>query len=97
MATYFTSFSSFLMKPGLWMDDLYVDERHRGRGIGGRLVKRLCELAIERGYGRIDWVVAADNYSGRRFYASLGATIFESSRPVRLDEEAMRMLASSNA
>lgn len=94
MATYFTVFSSFIMKPGLWMDDLYVDESHRGRGIGRALVKWLCELAVERGCGRIDWVVAADNHRGRRFYASLGATISGSSCPARLDEAALRMLAA---
>lgn len=97
MATYFTVFSSFIMKPGLWMDDLYVDESHRGQGIGRALVKWLCRLAAERGCGRIDWVVAADNRNGRGFYASLGATIFETSFPARLDETAMRRLAGSDA
>jgi GNAT superfamily N-acetyltransferase len=97
MATYYATFSSFIMKPGIWLDDLYVDERHRGKGIGRELVKWLCELAARSGCGRIDWLVAELNQSGRAFYTGLGATIFESLRLARLDEAAIRALASKDA
>jgi GNAT superfamily N-acetyltransferase len=93
MATYYATFSSFIMKPGLWLDDLYVHEQHRGQGIGRQLIKWLCELAAKNGWGRIDWIVAERNESGRGFYTGLGATIFESVRLARLDEAAIRALA----
>jgi GNAT superfamily N-acetyltransferase len=96
MATYFTTFSSFLMKPGLWMDDLYVDAEHRGEGIGSKLITWLCKLAIERGCGRLEWVVAAGNSRGRKFYADMGASVSGTSYPGRLDEEAMRMLVMTD-
>jgi len=93
MATYYATFSSFIMKPGIWLDDLYVYESHRGKGIGRLLIKWLCELAERSGWGRIDWVVAATNEKGRDFYSRLGATIFESVRLARLEGRAIRALA----
>ena len=49
-------YSSFIAKPGMWPDDLYVYETHRGQGIGKALVVRLCEIARDTGCGRIDWI-----------------------------------------
>lgn len=93
MATYYSTFSSFIAKPCLWLDDLFVDESHRSQGIGKALVAQLCRIASEHGCGRIDWVVAADNDHGQGFYSRMGATIFETVRLARLDERAIQALA----
>jgi GNAT superfamily N-acetyltransferase len=97
VATYYATFSSFVAKPCLWLDDLFVQETHRSKGVGRALVKRLCEIAQANGCGRVDWVVAASNTNGRAFYTSLGAAIFESVRLARLDAAAISMLASEGS
>ena len=94
MATYFQTFSSFLMKPGMWLDDLYVEDAHRKHGVGRQLIGWLCKEAAARGCARIDWVVAADNSNGRGFYERMGATIFETVRLARIDQDAILARAS---
>jgi GNAT superfamily N-acetyltransferase len=89
MATYSETFSSFLMKPGLWLDDLYVDERHRQCGVGRELLRVLCGRAQAAGCARIDWIVATRNGNGRSFYERMGAEIFDSVRLARLDAQAI--------
>lgn len=94
MATYYAIFSSFIAKPGLWLDDLFVVETHRSQGIGEALIRRLCTIARESGCGRLDWHVSAFNERGQRFYRRLGASISEKARLVRLDETQIRMLSA---
>ena len=94
IATYYDIYSTFIAKPGMWLDDLYVYERFRQFGAGKALMQRLCKIAVENGCGRIDWIVASDNDNGRSFYDSLGASIFEEFRLSRLDENAIRKLAA---
>jgi GNAT superfamily N-acetyltransferase len=89
VATYYDIYSSFLAKPGMWLDDLFVDDKHRGDGVGQALVTELCEIARRTGCARIDWIVARDNEKGRAFYSRLGAKIFEQVRHARLDEHAI--------
>jgi GNAT superfamily N-acetyltransferase len=96
MATYFTIFSTFIAKPGLWLDDLYVYEKFRGRGIGKALLERLCRIAEDNGCGRVDWLVSRHNERGQKFYERIGANISEKARLVRLDEAGIRQLASEN-
>lgn len=93
MATFYGTFSSFIAKPCLWLDDLFVLESHRSKGVGRALVRHLCQLAHEQGCGRVDWVVASNNVDGKGFYSRLGATIFESIDLARLDEKAIDALA----
>lgn len=97
LVTYYDIYSSFIAKPGIWLDDLYVYEAHRGHGVGRALIGRLCQIARETGCGRIDWIVARDNVGGRAFYANLGAQVYEEVRHARLDEEAIHLLATKNA
>ena len=85
MATYFQTFSSFLMKPGLWLDDLYVDSEYRKHGVGKQLITWLCKEAASHGCARIDWIVEASNDNARGFYERMGATIFENLRLARID------------
>lgn len=93
MATYYSIFSSFIAKPGLWLDDLYVYEDFRGQNIGRKPLTRLCQLAREGGCGRVDWHVSALNERGIQFYQSIGATISANSRLARLDEGAIQKMA----
>jgi GNAT superfamily N-acetyltransferase len=93
MATYHSHYSTFLARPGIWLDDLFVREPRRGRRIGEALMKRLSQICIETGAGRIEWSVAAQNALGIKFYERIGATVFEGSRVTRLDEEAIQRLA----
>ena len=95
IATYYDIYSTFIAKPGIWLDDLYVYKEHRKTGAGKELMKALCNIAIKIGSGRIDWIVARDNENGRGFYESIGAQIFEEVRHSRLDETAIIKLAEN--
>ena len=72
-ALYFTTFSTFVGKSGLYLEDLYVQPEFRGKGIGKALLLRLVHLAQERGYGRMEWSVLNWNEPAIRFYQSMGA------------------------
>jgi len=74
-ALYFPTFSTFLCKPGLYLEDLFVEPAHRGAGIGKALLQRLAAITLERGGGRFEWRVLDWNEPSIRFYESLGATI----------------------
>lgn len=97
MATYYAIFSSFIAKPGVWLDDLFVYEQFRGLGIGEALVKELCRIAKEGGCGRVDWLVSDFNDRGKKFYRRIGASISDSTRLVRLAEEQIHALAGCEA
>ena len=97
MATYYGTFSSFIAKPCFWLDDLYVYEAYRSKGIGRALVKHLSALVYEQGCGRIDWVVATHNDQGKKFYSRLGATVSDTVQLARLDEAAIHALAHVDA
>ena len=72
-ALFFHNFSTFLGRPGFYLEDLYVQPEFRGRGIGKALLLRLARLAVERGYGRVEWSVLDWNEPAIQFYKSLGA------------------------
>ena len=72
-ALFFTSYSTFLGKPGLYLEDLFVRPTARSRGVGGALMAALAKLAVERNYGRFEWSVLDWNEPALRFYRSLGA------------------------
>jgi GNAT superfamily N-acetyltransferase len=97
MATYYAIFSSFIAKPGLWLDDLFIYPEARNRGIGEALVRRLSSIAKFAGCGRIDWHVSNFNERGKQFYLRIGATISERSRLVRLNEKRIHELAEGEA
>lgn len=95
MATYYAIFSSFIAKPGLWLDDLFIYPESRNRGIGEAFLRRLSTIAKAAGCGRIDWHVSNFNERGKKFYLRIGATISERARLVRLTEERIHALAES--
>jgi GNAT superfamily N-acetyltransferase len=74
-ALYFSTFSTFLCKAGLYLEDLFVEPAHRGSGIGKALLQRLAALVVERGGGRFEWRVLDWNEPSIRFYESLGAVL----------------------
>jgi GNAT superfamily N-acetyltransferase len=92
-ALYFTTFSTFLCKPGLYLEDLFVEPEHRGAGIGKGLLRHLARLAVERDYGRFEWRVLDWNEPSIRFYRSLGAAILPEWHLVRMTGAEMRSLA----
>ena len=92
-ALYFTNFSTFLSKPGLYLEDLYVKPSHRGSGLGKALLRRLGRTAVERGYGRFEWSVLDWNVNAIRFYEQMGATVLPDWRICRVTGEALQALA----
>jgi len=72
-AIFFTNYSTFLAKPGLYLEDLFVKPEFRGRGIGKSLLLHLAKLANQRGCGRMEWTVLHWNQPAIAFYESLGA------------------------
>lgn len=96
MATYFPIFSTFMVKRGIWLDDLFVFDSHRSRGIGKALMEHLCQIADSMGCGRVDWLVSRFNDRGQQFYKNIGAVMSDKARLVRLDETAIKALAADN-
>ena len=72
-ALFFHNFSTFLAKPGIYLEDLFVLEKHRSLGIGRSLLKRLAAIAVERDCGRLEWAVLDWNKDAIGFYERLGA------------------------
>ncbi len=93
LATYHPTFSTYLARPGIWLDDLYVRDAYRSQGIGKALLSNLARIAKQQGCGRIEWTVALNNLRGTAFYERLGATVRHQSRCVRLPLEGIDRLA----
>jgi GNAT superfamily N-acetyltransferase len=92
-ALFFTNFSTFLAKPGLYLEDLYVQPAHRGSGLGRALLEHLGALAVERGCGRFEWSVLDWNEHAIRFYKGMGATVMPDWRICRVAGEALQRFA----
>jgi GNAT superfamily N-acetyltransferase len=93
-ALFFTNFSTFLAKPGLYLEDLYVKPVHRGSGIGRALLEHLGALAVERGYGRFEWSVLDWNDNAIRLYEKMGATVLPDWRICRVTGSALQRFGS---
>ena len=83
-ALFFTNFSTFLARPGLYLEDLFVEPEQRGNGIGQALLEHLARLAATRGYGRFEWSVLDWNEAAIRFYQRMGATVMPDWRICRI-------------
>ena len=94
-ALFFTTFSTFLCKPGLYLEDVFVEPGHRGAGIGKALLRKLAQLAAERGCGRLEWRVLDWNEPSIRFYQSLGASLLKEWILVRMTEGEFRAFAAT--
>ena len=92
-ALFFTNFSTFLGRPGLYLEDLYVQPAHRGSGLGKALLRQLGALAVERGCGRFEWSVLDWNENAIRFYEKMGATVMPDWRICRVTGDALASFA----
>ena len=91
-ALFFQNFSTFLARPGIYLEDLYVRPVFRGRGLGRALLQRIAGLAVERGCGRFEWAVLDWNENAIGFYKKLGAQVMEDWRICRVTGEALQTL-----
>lgn len=92
-ALFFPNYSTFLAKPGLYLEDLFVKPEARGRGIGLALLQRLGKIAQKRDYGRIEWSVLDWNESAIGFYKKLGAVPMDEWTIFRVTGDAITALA----
>ena len=92
-ALFFHNFSTFLGKPGIYLEDLFVLEEHRGKGYGTRLLASLAALALERDCGRLEWAVLDWNEPSIEFYKSLGARMMDEWIVNRISDEPLLKLA----
>ena len=92
-ALFFTNYSTFLAKPGLYLEDLFVKPHLRRKGIGLALLKKLAAIARERDYGRMEWSVLDWNEPAIQFYKKLGAAPLEEWTMFRLAGEALGRFA----
>jgi GNAT superfamily N-acetyltransferase len=93
MAVCYVTFSTWLGRHGVWLEDLFVQPEHRGSGLGTQLLARLAQVCVERGYGRLEWWVLDWNEPSIGFYRSLGAVAQDEWTVFRLDGEALAALA----
>ena len=96
-ALYFTTFSTFLCKPGLYLEDLFVEPAHRGKGHGKALLRAVARLAAERDCGRLEWSVLNWNEPAIRFYEALGAVPLDEWTGYRLTGEALGRVSGTEA
>jgi GNAT superfamily N-acetyltransferase len=93
-ALFFTSFSTFLGKKGLYLEDLFVVPEARGQGVGRALMLRLARIAVERDYGRFEWSVLDWNEPAIGFYKQLGASLLPDWRICRLTGQELTHVAT---
>lgn len=96
-ALFFHTYSTFLGRRSLWLEDLFVLPEHRGAGIGRALLTRLATLARERNCGRFEWAVLDWNTPAIRFYETLGAAVLPDWRIARVTGDALARLAAAGA
>ncbi|MGE5408642.1 MAG: N-acetyltransferase family protein [Syntrophothermus sp.] len=94
-AVFFSTFSSFECRPGIWLEDVYVRPDHRRRGIGRRVMEHLAALAVERGHARLEWCALEWNQPALDFYAELGAARLGDWTMLRLERDGITALARS--
>ena len=95
-ALYFTNFSTFLGKAGLYLEDIFVLPKYRGRGIGKSLLAKLAQITVERGYGRMEWACLDWNEPSIDFYRSIGAVDMSEWTTYRLTGDALTKLAEGS-
>lgn len=96
-ALWFRNYSTFLARPGIYLEDLFVFPAFRGRGIGRRLLEHLAQTAVARGYGRLEWAVLDWNEDAIRFYKSLGAVPMSDWTTYRVTGDVLAALGTSSS
>ena len=92
-AVFFHNYSTFLGRAGLYLEDLFVLPEYRGKGYGKALLRQLARIAVERNYGRFEWICLDWNESALSIYRSIGATPLSDWTVQRLDEQALNEFA----
>ncbi|MCG6133050.1 MAG: GNAT family N-acetyltransferase [Nostoc sp. LLA-1] len=92
-ALFFYNYSTFLTKPGIYLEDLFVLPEYRRQGIGKAILSKVAQIAVERNCGRLEWSVLDWNESAQAFYRSMGASILDEWRICRVTEDALQQLA----
>jgi GNAT superfamily N-acetyltransferase len=92
-ALFFANFSTFLGKPGLYLEDLYVRPEARGHGAGRALLEHLAQIAVDRKWGRFEWAVLDWNEPSINFYKKMGARAMDEWTIFRMTGEALKKLA----
>ena len=95
-ALYFSNFSTFLGKAGLYLEDIFVLPKYRGRGVGKALLAELARIAVERGYGRMEWACLDWNAPSIGFFRSFGAVDLSEWTTYRLAGSPLAKLAEAN-
>ncbi|MBC1219949.1 GNAT family N-acetyltransferase [Nostoc sp. UCD121] len=95
-ALFFHNYSTFLTKPGIYLEDLFVLPEYRRQGIGKALISKVAQIAIERDCGRLEWSVLDWNEPAKAFYRSIGASILDDWRICRVTEDALTQLGAVN-
>ncbi len=95
-AAWYVTFSTWTGKHGIWLEDLYVAPEQRGSGLGKAMLARLAEIALERGYKRVEWWVLRWNEPALGFYRRLGAEDLDEWVHYRIDREALQQLGSGS-
>lgn len=93
-ALFFPNYSTFLTKPGIYLEDIFVLPAHRHQGIGKALLTKVAQIASERDCGRLEWSVLDWNESAQKFYIRMGAEILAEWRICRVTESGIRRLAA---
>lgn len=89
---YFNNFSTFLGKPGIYLEDIYIQEDYRNKGFGKQVFKYLANECIQKGYGRLEWSVLNWNEPSIQFYQKLGAQPMSEWTTYRLTESELKKL-----
>ena len=92
-ALFFTNYSTFLAKSGIYLEDLFVQSDNRGRGFGKKLLAHLAKIAVERDCGRLEWSVLDWNQPAKDFYQSLDAEPMDGWTVNRLSSDSLTALA----
>jgi GNAT superfamily N-acetyltransferase len=92
-ALYFHNFSTFLGRPGIYIEDLFVKPEYRGKGLGKALFARLAAIAVERNCGRLEWACLNWNEPSIKFYKSRGGQPLDEWTTYRITGEALKKLA----
>jgi GNAT superfamily N-acetyltransferase len=92
---FFHNYSTFLTRPGIYLEDLFVLPEYRGRGIGKKLITYLAGLAVERNCGRLEWSVLDWNSPAIAFYKGIGAQILDEWRICRVTGDSLKKLTTN--
>ncbi|MDC8756343.1 GNAT family N-acetyltransferase [Janthinobacterium fluminis] len=93
-ALFFHNFSTFLTRKGMYLEDLYVRQAHRGKGYGRQMLVALAQLALERNCGRFEWSVLDWNANAIKLYTGMGAELLPEWRICRVAGDALRQMAA---